>query len=158
MRRLKSVVLLFAAVALFGFQQTDPWRPADLVEPASAAAKLKAKPADQPLLLQVGFQALYKSTRIPGSKYAGPGSTAEGVANLEAQVKGVAHDRRSLSIAAVAPWRSVRTSVRRSKSCTIWDSRMCRCSRSRRICTRIGTCRDIRWKKAHSAFSASSHR
>ena len=73
MRHLKPFALIFAAAALFGFQKTDPWRPADLVDPASAAAKLKAKPADQPLVLQVGFQALYKSTRIPGAKYAGPG-------------------------------------------------------------------------------------
>ena len=74
MRRLKPFVLIFAAVALFGFQKTDPWRPTDLVDPASAAAKLKAKPADQPLLLQVGFQALYKSTRIdPAPSTRDPG-------------------------------------------------------------------------------------
>ena len=44
MRRLKPFALIFAAVALFGFQKTDPWRPTDLVDPATAAAKLKAKP------------------------------------------------------------------------------------------------------------------
>jgi hypothetical protein len=103
MRRLKPFALIFAAVALFGFQKTDPWRPNDLVEPATAAAELKAKPADQPLVLQVGFQALYKSTRIPGAKYAGPGSTAEGIANLEAQVKGVAHDRPILIYCGCCP-------------------------------------------------------
>ena len=45
MRRLKPFALIFAAVALFGFQKTDPWRPTDLVDPASAAAKLSVEAA-----------------------------------------------------------------------------------------------------------------
>ena len=104
MRFPKTSALIFAAVALFGYQQTDPWRPNDLLDAATVAAKLKAKPADQPLLLQIGFQALYRSTRIPGAKYAGPGSTAEGIANLEQQVKGVAHDRPILLYCGCCPW------------------------------------------------------
>ena len=39
MRRLKPFALIFAAVALFGFQKTDPWRPTDLLEPASCRGK-----------------------------------------------------------------------------------------------------------------------
>jgi thiosulfate/3-mercaptopyruvate sulfurtransferase len=104
MRFPKTSALIFAAVALFGYQQTDPWRPNDLLDGATVAAKLKAKPADQPLLLQIGFQALYRSTRLPGAKYAGPGSTAEGIANLEQQVKGVAHDRAILLYCGCCPW------------------------------------------------------
>ena len=100
----KTSVLVFAAVALFGFQQTDPWRPTDLIDASTAAAKLKARPADQPLLLQVGFQALYKSVRVTGAKYAGPGSTAEGIANLEQQVKGVPTDRAILLYCGCCPW------------------------------------------------------
>jgi len=99
----KTSVLVFAAVALFGFQQTDPWRPTDLLDASTAAAKLKARPADQPLL-QVGFQALYKSVRVTGAKYAGPGSTAEGIANLEQQVKGVPTDRAILLYCGCCPW------------------------------------------------------
>jgi len=99
----KTSVLVFAAVALFGFQQTDPWRPTDLLDASTAAAKLKARPADQPLL-QVGFQALYKSVRVTGAKYAGPGATAEGIANLEQQVKGVPTDRAILLYCGCCPW------------------------------------------------------
>jgi thiosulfate/3-mercaptopyruvate sulfurtransferase len=103
MRFLKPFVLIFAAVALFGFQQSDPWRPTDLLDPAAAAAKLKAKRADRPLVLQVGFEALYKSTRIPGAKYAGPGSTEAGLANLEDQVKDIPHDRAILIYCGCCP-------------------------------------------------------
>jgi len=126
MRILKTSLLVFAAVALFGFQQSDPWRPMDLLDAATAAAKLKAKPAEQPLLLQVGFQALYKSVRVTGAKYAGPGSTADGIANLEQQVKGVPTDGPSFYIAAAALGKSVRTSVRRSRNCTNWGTPTCR--------------------------------
>ncbi len=104
MRIPKTSLLVFAAVALFGFQQTDPWRPLDLLDASSAAAKLKAPPADQPLVLQVGFQALYKSVRVPGANYAGPGSTADGIANLEQQVKGVPTNRAILLYCGCCPW------------------------------------------------------
>jgi thiosulfate/3-mercaptopyruvate sulfurtransferase len=103
MRFKKTSLLIFGAAALFGFQQTDPWRPNDLVDAATAAAKLKAKPADQRLILQVGFNALYRSTRLPGAKYAGPGSTAEGIASLEQQVKGVPTSRAILLYCGCCP-------------------------------------------------------
>ena len=67
MRFLRTVIPVFAAVALFGFQQADPWRANELFDAATIAAELKSKPADQPLILQVGFESLYKSVRIPHS-------------------------------------------------------------------------------------------
>ena len=104
MRSLRVLVLAFAAVALFGFEQADPWRANELFDAATIAAKLKAPPASQPLILQVGFQALYKSVRIPNAKYGGPGSTADGLANLEQQVKGVAKDRAIMVYCGCCPW------------------------------------------------------
>jgi hypothetical protein len=104
MRLLRTFILVFGAVALFGFQATDPWRAGELVDAATIAAKLKSGSGDQPLILQVGFQALYRSVRIPGAKYAGPGSTAEGIANLEQQVKGVAKNRTIVLYCGCCPW------------------------------------------------------
>ena len=99
----KTSLLVFCAVALFAYQQTDPWRPTDLKEAASVAAALKAQPKDQPLILHVGFQTLYNSTRIPGAKYAGPGSTGSGILNLEQQVKGVPTTRAILVYCGCCP-------------------------------------------------------
>lgn len=101
---LRTFVLVFAAVALFGFQQADPWRANELFDAATIAAELKSKPADQPLILQVGFQSLYKSVRIAHSEYAGPGSTAEGLANLQQEVKGIAKNRVILLYCGCCPW------------------------------------------------------
>ncbi len=96
--------LLFTTVVLFGYQAADPWRANGLVQPADAAAKLARNKSDQPIILQVGFQALYKGARIPGSKYAGPGATAEGLANLERAVKDVPRGRAILMYCGCCPW------------------------------------------------------
>jgi len=97
-------ILVFAAAALFGFQSPDPWRANELFDAATIAAKLKSSPADQPLILQVGFQVLYRSVRIPGANYAGAGSSAEGLASMEQQLKGVAKDRAILIYCGCCPW------------------------------------------------------
>jgi thiosulfate/3-mercaptopyruvate sulfurtransferase len=105
MRPLKASLLIFAAVALFGYQQSaDPWRASELLQPAAVAAELKAKTGEQPLILQVGFQALYRGARLTGAKYAGPGSTAEGLANLESVVKNVSRNRTVLIYCGCCPW------------------------------------------------------
>ena len=59
----KAIGLVFATTVLFGFQ-ADPWRANELFDAATIATELKSKPSDQPLILQVGFQSLYKSVRI----------------------------------------------------------------------------------------------
>jgi hypothetical protein len=104
MRFPRTFALVFTALALFGFEQADPWRAGELFDAATIAAKLKGPAADQPLILQVGFQALYKSVRIPNAKYAGPDSTADGLANLEQQVKGVAKNRAIVLYCGCCPW------------------------------------------------------
>ena len=45
-----------------------------LVQPKDLAAQLQRKGA-QPVLIHVGFGALYRSKHIPNSIYAGPGAT-----------------------------------------------------------------------------------
>jgi hypothetical protein len=83
MRRLLPVVLL--SFVLFG---AEPWSGGDVMAP-----ELLSKDIKSPLLLHVGFPVLYRSTHIPGSVYAGPGSTAEGVDALKKAVAGQPKDR-----------------------------------------------------------------
>lgn len=78
MRRFVFVVLL--SFLLLG---ADPWSGGDVMAPEQLAKDVKS-----PLLIHVGFPVLYRSTRIPGSVYAGPGSTAEGVEALKKAVAG----------------------------------------------------------------------
>ena len=54
-------------------------------------------------MYQVGFAVMYKGKHVPGSIYAGPGRTEEGLAELKKAVAGVAKgSQRSSSIAAAA--------------------------------------------------------
>jgi thiosulfate/3-mercaptopyruvate sulfurtransferase len=101
MKFLRVSTLLLAATVLFAFQTPEPFHASDLVDSPAFAAKMKGK---NPLILQVGFQALYKGARIPGAQYAGPGNSAEGLANLEKSVAGVAKDREVLLYCGCCPW------------------------------------------------------
>lgn len=57
----------------------DPWTSAQVTQPSELAALLSNGSGAQPIILQVGFQVLYKSMHIPGAIYAGPASTPEGL-------------------------------------------------------------------------------
>ncbi len=81
----RFVFVLFLAFVLLG---ADPWSGGDVMAPEQLAKDVKS-----PLLIHVGFPVLHRSTHIPGSVYAGPGSTAEGVAALKKAVAGQPKDR-----------------------------------------------------------------
>lgn len=80
--------LLFLLVLSFIMFGADPWSGGDVMAPEQLAKDIKS-----PLLIHVGFPVLYRSTHIPGSVYAGPGSTPEGVEALKKAVAGQPKDR-----------------------------------------------------------------
>src|SRR5690242_19967900 len=61
----------------------DTVRPEDVLRPDELVRMIVAPVAQRPVVLQVGFQELYKSKHIRGSAYAGPGSETEGIATLK---------------------------------------------------------------------------
>ena len=89
--------LLVACAALL--LAADPWTATDLVQPEHVAKDVKS-----PLLLQVGFPVLYRAAHITGSKYAGPGSKAEGIAELKKAVAGQPKDRDIVLYCGCCPW------------------------------------------------------
>ncbi len=65
-----------------------------------------AKPAAQrPVLLHVGFGVLYRSGHIPGSIYAGPGSTPEGLAILRRAAEPFSRNREVVVYCGCCPWK-----------------------------------------------------
>lgn len=86
----RSAPLRYAAIAILAVASVlamtahaqnaaaDPWTPAQVTQPSQLAALLSHPTGAKPVILQVGFQVLYKSKHIPGSIYAGPASTPEG--------------------------------------------------------------------------------
>lgn len=56
---------------------------AALISPQTLLAQLKEPAARRPVVLQVGFDFLYRGAHIPGAIFTGPGSTAAGIAALK---------------------------------------------------------------------------
>ncbi|MFO1465727.1 MAG: rhodanese-like domain-containing protein [Steroidobacteraceae bacterium] len=77
---------------------------AALIQPAALAAQLKDGAGAKPLLLQVGFRKLYDQAHIPGSVYAGPAGTPEGIEVLHTALSDVAHDRSVVLYCGCCPW------------------------------------------------------
>ncbi len=74
--------------ALLLGQMANPWTPADLIEPAQLATRLKGPPAARPPVFYVGFAVLYRSKHIPGAEFIGPAGKQEGLEALrEAALK-----------------------------------------------------------------------
>ncbi len=81
----------------------DPRAATAFVKPADLAATLQGE-GEKPLLLHVGFPVLYRGGAIPGSKFAGPGQTREGIASLRAAVKDVPTDKPIVIYCGCCPW------------------------------------------------------
>jgi thiosulfate/3-mercaptopyruvate sulfurtransferase len=96
MRKFVPALLLIAALSI---AQPPPPREADLVKPAEFAPQMK-----DALILQVGFDVLYRAAHIPGSDYAGPGSKPEGLELLKKSVAGQPHDRAIVLYCGCCPW------------------------------------------------------
>jgi thiosulfate/3-mercaptopyruvate sulfurtransferase len=90
------VLLSFCALTLCAAETLTT---SDIVQPADLARDVKS-----PLVIHVGFQVLYRASRIPGSQYAGPASKPEGIEDLKKAVAGQAKDRQIVLYCGCCPW------------------------------------------------------
>ena len=72
-----------------------------LVQPKELASQLGAK---GPAVIHVGPNVLYRSKHIPGSTYAGPGNSAQGIEMLKTAVAKLPHDREIALYCGCCPW------------------------------------------------------
>ena len=63
----------------------EPWSADEVIEPDALVKALSG--ANKPIVIQVGIIHLYRLGHVPGSKYAGPASSAEGLEMLRKQVQ-----------------------------------------------------------------------
>ena len=93
-------------IALFGALQSgsDPWKEAQLVEPATLAARLADARATKPAILYVGPKLLYR-THIPGAVFAGPGGQANGLELLKQAAAKLPRDRDVVIYCGCCPWK-----------------------------------------------------
>src|SRR5579859_6254831 len=92
---MRSILLLAAvsALTLFGAGDLNVIQPADL-----------SKDVKSPLIIHVGFNVLYRASRIPGALYAGPASKPEGIEDLKKAVAGQPKDRQIVLYCGCCPW------------------------------------------------------
>jgi len=62
---------------------SEPWTPAQTIEPAALLKELSARAAARPIVVCVGFHTLYEGAHIPGASFQGPASAAAGLADLK---------------------------------------------------------------------------
>ena len=75
-----------------------------VLEPADVNKMLQASAGEKPLVLQVGFDVLYRGGHIPSSDYAGPASKEDGLAVLRKRLESVPRDKFILLYCGCCPW------------------------------------------------------
>ena len=73
-----------------------------LIQPAALADQIKA--GNAPVILQVGFSALYDQAHIPNAIYAGPGNKEEGIDNLKKQAASLDKNKALVIYCGCCPW------------------------------------------------------
>ena len=100
-----AALVILASLAAARGKGKDAIGAGQRISPKALAGLLAAAPAAQrPLLLQVGFQMLYRQAHIPGSVYAGPGRSPEGLALEAAALKGRPKDQPIVLYCGCCPW------------------------------------------------------
>ena len=80
------------------------WKYARQISPAELEKRLSGPKSARPSVLQVGFKVLYDGAHIPGAIFAGPASTAEGLAQLKQAVAKIPHDKEVVIYCGCCPW------------------------------------------------------
>ncbi len=74
------------------------------VEPQALAKMMQEAKGEKPVVLHVGFKNLYGQAKIPGSDYAGPGSTPAGLDLLRKRVSSLPHKQLIVLYCGCCPW------------------------------------------------------
>lgn len=80
------------------------WRNTRQISVAELAKKLSGPAKTRPIILQVGFKTLYDGAHIPGAIFAGPASTAQGLAKLKAVAGKIPRDKEVVLYCGCCPW------------------------------------------------------
>ena len=94
-------LILAVFIAQTGWKNAEPWRPDQLLEPASLAAAIVDPAAAKPLIISIGPAASIKS-----SVGVGPASEAENIAKLEKLLSKEPKDRAIVIYCGCCPFKN----------------------------------------------------
>jgi len=80
------------------------WKDARQISAAELVKKLSGPKSARPIVLQVGFKVLYDGGHIPGAVFAGPASTAAGLARLKAEAAKIPRNKEVILYCGCCPW------------------------------------------------------
>ena len=90
-----AIVLLLLREAQTGANDASQlWTSAQIAQPADFAKELTDwKNASEPIVVCVGFQALYRSAHIPGAVFHGPAGTTQGLDDLKKWARDISRSK-----------------------------------------------------------------
>ncbi len=77
---------------------------AQLLQPDELNRLLQTRGASRPLILQIGSHVLFAEAHIQGAEYAGPGSQAAGLKQLQDRVSSLSHKTFIVLYCGCCPW------------------------------------------------------
>ena len=105
MRKLIALAALLIAPALHAQSGTAVNIPTDhLIPPAELNTLLAQKPANPPLILQVGSKMMYAQAHIPSAEYIGAGSQSSGINALNGRVASLKKSAPIILYCGCCPW------------------------------------------------------
>lgn len=99
-----AVTAVTAAHAKNKLAVVPEWRSARQISAAELAKKISGPAQTRPVVLQVGFKVLYEGGHIPGAVFAGPASTADGLAKLKQIAAKIPRNKEVILYCGCCPW------------------------------------------------------
>ncbi len=75
-----------------------------MLQPDELNRLLQTRGASRPLILQIGSHVLFAEAHIQGAEYAGPGSQAAGLKQLQDRVSSLSHKTFIVLYCGCCPW------------------------------------------------------
>src|SRR5689334_7856473 len=104
------VATMFVIVAsLLGFavqrpNPVDKWQAAEQIRPEDLIVKLRSNGPSKPVVISVGFPALYRGGHIPAAVFGGPASNQAGLDTLKRAVEKVSKTSEIVIYCGCCPW------------------------------------------------------
>jgi len=76
----------------------------ELIQPEELNRLLNTQGGEKPVVLQVGSLLMFREAHIPGAEFAGAGSQAVGLQQLQKRVAPLAHDTFIVLYCGCCPW------------------------------------------------------
>lgn len=101
-----STTVAALLISLIGSPQggSEPWKEAQLIEPAVLAARLADARATKPAILYVGPKLLYRA-HIPGAVFAGPTGQQNGLELFKQAAAKMPRDKEVVIYCGCCPWK-----------------------------------------------------